>query len=478
MSTRLNHRMERPLSQGKLAVLVAMGMCLYWLLLRRGQINLIFSNIDATTSEMQRYYLGSVCLVIVLAIIVLVLRGRASRAFAGRPWIVLLACIVATATNVLLLLVPFASDNIGMFVLKTAFFALSFLALTYAWGALIIENFSRPLLLALAVSFLLSTLVTLLDLAPEPVNYLLPVLGPLLSGVIWFYCHGALGERENRFEAPLKNLPIMFILLLVIFLLLGGIIRGFIYLGNAMFAPSIDSLSITVISTIFSLFIIGMILLSKQRERFFNTIWVIFAIIYFAGLFLLVLSSPDDHRLGNDVIIATRTCFNFFLFAVLASGAHHEKVSPLAALSIFALTEASSSLLSYLIVPMIVSGLGVSFGEYLSTLSLVMALALIVCSFFFLTNTSINQASRKKDAGTESSITDNACERLAIRFDLTEREREVCVLLSQGHNYKKIGAMLYIAPNTVLAHTRKIYQKMDIHSKQDLIDLVNSEKTS
>lgn len=50
-------------------------------------------------------------------------------------------------------------------------------------------------------------------------------------------------------------------------------------------------------------------------------------------------------------------------------------------------------------------------------------------------------------------------------FQLSEREKEILQLLSQGLEYKEIGAKLFISPNTVKKHCINIYQKLHVNSK-------------
>ncbi len=59
---------------------------------------------------------------------------------------------------------------------------------------------------------------------------------------------------------------------------------------------------------------------------------------------------------------------------------------------------------------------------------------------------------------------------LAARFGLTAREAEVALCLAQGNSVKRTAEKLYIAPSTVQSFSKSIYRKMDIHSKQELID--------
>lgn len=63
-------------------------------------------------------------------------------------------------------------------------------------------------------------------------------------------------------------------------------------------------------------------------------------------------------------------------------------------------------------------------------------------------------------------------ELLALDYNLTVREREVFDLLAHGRNGAYIEKKLCISRNTVKAHVKHIYQKLDIHSHQELISIV------
>jgi two-component system, NarL family, response regulator LiaR len=47
---------------------------------------------------------------------------------------------------------------------------------------------------------------------------------------------------------------------------------------------------------------------------------------------------------------------------------------------------------------------------------------------------------------------------------LTEREREVLILVAQGHSTRKIAETLQISPNTVDVHRAHLMRKLDLHS--------------
>ncbi len=62
------------------------------------------------------------------------------------------------------------------------------------------------------------------------------------------------------------------------------------------------------------------------------------------------------------------------------------------------------------------------------------------------------------------------------RFNLTPREVDVFELLAKGRNAEYIQNSLVISNHTVKTHIYNIYRKMDIHSLQELLDIIDSEK--
>lgn len=63
-------------------------------------------------------------------------------------------------------------------------------------------------------------------------------------------------------------------------------------------------------------------------------------------------------------------------------------------------------------------------------------------------------------------------EELAERHFLTKRETEVLGLLVAGRSVPYISQQLCVSDNTVKSHVRHIYTKLDVHDRQELLDLV------
>lgn len=67
------------------------------------------------------------------------------------------------------------------------------------------------------------------------------------------------------------------------------------------------------------------------------------------------------------------------------------------------------------------------------------------------------------------------CAAVAKKYDLSTREIEVFALLARGRGTTYIQEKLFISPHTVKTHVYKIYRKLGINSREELITLVEEE---
>ena len=66
---------------------------------------------------------------------------------------------------------------------------------------------------------------------------------------------------------------------------------------------------------------------------------------------------------------------------------------------------------------------------------------------------------------------------LAGRFGLTDREEQVATLMLRGYCNARIADDLVISQSTVKSHAYNIFRKLDVHSRQEVIDLYESKCT-
>lgn len=68
------------------------------------------------------------------------------------------------------------------------------------------------------------------------------------------------------------------------------------------------------------------------------------------------------------------------------------------------------------------------------------------------------------------------CDIVAEEFGLTPREKELMILYAKGRTSANIQEELFLSRGTVTTHLRHIYQKLDIHSKSELIDIIEHRR--
>ena len=87
------------------------------------------------------------------------------------------------------------------------------------------------------------------------------------------------------------------------------------------------------------------------------------------------------------------------------------------------------------------------------------------------------QAAKSAKDEDDGQVTDRLakqCRALSEAFGLSKRETEVMELIARGWTGASISEKLFISENTTRTHTRRIYSKLGVHKKQELIALVSS----
>lgn len=111
-------------------------------------------------------------------------------------------------------------------------------------------------------------------------------------------------------------------------------------------------------------------------------------------------------------------------------------------------------------------------------LSSVIVFAILLVALFAFGNRSASTAwGFVKPMEEKSSLSEleSAGMRLARRHHLSPRETEVFFLLAKGRNRAFIRDELVIGDETVKSHIKSVYRKIDVHSQQELIGVVEQE---
>lgn len=137
----------------------------------------------------------------------------------------------------------------------------------------------------------------------------------------------------------------------------------------------------------------------------------------------------------------------------------------------------SLSLIAGQLIGFATSALTASMQMSRSNLCFVALFALMFASLLIATNDSLwsDWGSVRPDDIDRASIFKRACKSIEGTYALTPRESEIFALLARGRNMNHIAESLVISKDTVKTHCRSIYRKLQVHSQQEVIDLVEAE---
>ena len=103
-----------------------------------------------------------------------------------------------------------------------------------------------------------------------------------------------------------------------------------------------------------------------------------------------------------------------------------------------------------------------------------LCMALVLAALLFVVDeraiVRLMNADDDNPAAPESFM--HCCEEIANTYGLTPKEAEVMALAARGRTNQRIQEILGLSAGTVNTHLTRIYKKLDIHSRQEMLDLV------
>lgn len=166
-------------------------------------------------------------------------------------------------------------------------------------------------------------------------------------------------------------------------------------------------------------------------------------------------------------------CFKLLLLIFIVVVASESNVSIITAVSLFFVTVAT--LFMFIIgtaLPFVMHLTPIDVYANRQTTLLVAAFGLIAVTLLSLLHYVASNDSSAVTASHETSRHE-ALASIAEAHRLTPREIDVATLVLQGHSIKTVAKLLYISDGTVQTHMKNLYRKLGLHSKQELVDLVD-----
>lgn len=218
---------------------------------------------------------------------------------------------------------------------------------------------------------------------------------------------------------------------------------------------------------------IGWICILRHRDP--DRLWPFLMLIIFAGLFAcssLSVLAPDFAR---TFLSATQNTIMLFSWVFLASLIYRRR---LPAIPVFCLGQLAISQVPYLVTSFItINGLRVSSAnqDILTVVTTsILALAVIGGTFAVVMRSNAQKQAGQQSLSPEESLRASV-DSLARTYALSDRERDVALLVAKGYTLTAVGEDLCISLNTVRVHSRNLYKKLGIHKKSELLRLLDQQ---
>ncbi|MDR1183275.1 MAG: helix-turn-helix transcriptional regulator [Coriobacteriales bacterium] len=124
-------------------------------------------------------------------------------------------------------------------------------------------------------------------------------------------------------------------------------------------------------------------------------------------------------------------------------------------------------------------GASIRDGFILDQTSALVLLGVLTLSFVLSTNPDsqvqkllFSNINNKTSELTDYQTINERCRALALKAGLSERETEIVIFLVKGRSKPFIAESLFISDNTVRTYTKRIYEKLNIHSRRELQELI------
>ena len=226
-------------------------------------------------------------------------------------------------------------------------------------------------------------------------------------------------------------------------------------------------------------------LLPKDRSTFSALLWGLCLVPLIMSALFVIVPTGDIFTAGLNLITASRRGVFVLLWPLLAECALASR-SPMRT----ALWGAGGYIGVYLAVRALIAALraiGIEAtlsANALRVATLVVALIIVACSLAIIAVAarthgsedvaSPTQVPETTEAPTERDLRHDACQAIASQATLTEMETLVLEFVSMGYTVARIAQERGVTENTVRTHTKGLYRKLDVHSKQEVIELVEA----
>lgn len=332
---------------------------------------------------------------------------------------------------------------------------------------------------------------------PDGISGAMLGLLPVLAAATALLGRGTPGSRRDETDlVPAESLPKAFFTKLLasiaVFSFVVGVVKG----CSALMQSAEDVSDQSIVVVFISFVIVGLVMLvacAALSIRNFEISKLYFPLMV-CSCAAILLCAPFGNSLGAMQNIIINVGYNLFIVAVWALLSDLAERTTIMPIRVFGLGRGASGLgttIGWLIsYGMVTAGLPAA--SFLAPFFLVATVVVFAMVLLMLGQQTVSEALEKMYERASSSSTDSRndaapdgpstwdgfCEKLSRDHGLTAREEEVLRLLSRGRTNGYIALELNISQNTVKGHTRNVFAKLGVHSRQELIDIFTHHMAS
>lgn len=490
-------------------IAVTIGLMLYWPMLRGPYFQNLFFTPSPTGLDGREAY--AITNILIVGLAALALRKASQFPYcairSARPSSSLLAGFACAIAAALL----FSSSQLtstftlAMQLAGIVSFAIGFSAITLGWFSHLLSSHENWVFIA-SVSFAASFASASIEYLPDSAVKASLVMLPLASSALLALANCVAKQPEKSappsFRQQYSPHANIIVLAATCFCLIASTPTLCLFAPTTGYMPTLETPKSYLFSFLIAIAMAGIMKLHKPFPIKQGIILVILGE-------LLILSSLALALTDNAMPFAatTHTCLQFSLFISLLSFWAEKRGGELGGAGTFLAITSLTAIASRYLLPIafprespepIAAILGMLSIVILSAAGMCLALFAMMhlSSFKDRMPVADDESSRKKgnlssvvnaeasavpsDSPTQSAAqnSDDALRTwLAGGFFLSPRETDIALLVARGYTVNRIAEELCLARGTVQSHTKSIYRKLNVHSKQEVIDLVQSQSS-
>ncbi len=218
---------------------------------------------------------------------------------------------------------------------------------------------------------------------------------------------------------------------------------------------------------------IALILINRREEHMARNCYHVLILMLAISMLLLPLPLAYGEAgilIAQAVNTASYACFSMLIWIVITGICSQDESLRIATFSLVRAGWALGPLLGIALGRWIRFNIGISLASIAPIMSICTVAVLITSSFVF-TETDLIHTMDFLPTQHRRRFHEK-CQKVASTYKLSGREIEVMMLLAKGRNLPYVQEQLLLSKGTASTHRQHIYQKLDIHSQQELIELI------